>query len=288
MTRTFCLMQILFLIPVMSRATPLFNVTDFSGSSTVQLVGNASLSGTKLRITKSLTSQTSAAWLKTPQDITQSFTTTLSFTIGSPIVPGHNWPNGADGLALVIQNDPRTPLNTVLGGTSNQLGYGGNSVGPGVAIQRSLAVAVRTTQYQEIQLFSNGDNPDMQISWDSPDYQFGTPPLARQNGSLATILDTPQNLTLNYDANTQSVTVLLNNQSIGIDSIPLGKSLASLMESNTAIFGITSATGGGYATTDITSFTAASVPEPAHVAIISSTFALFAGRRKNRRADRIS
>jgi hypothetical protein len=245
-----------------SLAAPSIDITSFSTSSGVQLVGNATFASSKLRLTSSQVSQRSAAWINTPQDVTQSFTATMNFTIAGPVLAGHpTWPNGADGFALVIHNDPRTPLSTVIGGSSDELGYGANAAEPWTAIRQSLALTVRTTVFQKIQVYTNGDNPYLRFTQSG-----GSPialPVAEQTGSLGTILGMPQKLTFSYDAGNQALTVLLNDASIGIDAAPLGASLSSIVGANTATFGFTAATGVGYATTDITAFSAAAaVPEP--------------------------
>ncbi|MDB5320012.1 MAG: hypothetical protein JWN40_1643 [Phycisphaerales bacterium] len=273
---------VLFCVSLGSLAAPSIDITSFSAASGVQLVGSATFANAKLRLTSSQVSQRSAAWINTPQDVTQSFTATVNFTIAGPVVSGHpTWPNGADGFALVIQDDPRTPLNTVIGGSSDELGYGANAAEPWTAIRRSLALTVRTTVFQKIQVYANDDSPYLRFTQSG-----GSPiasPVAEQTGSLGTILGTPQKLTFSYDAGNQALTVLLNNASIGIDAAPLGASLSSIVGANTATFGFTAATGGGYATTDITAFSAAAaVPEPSATLLALTLLSARCVRRRMR------
>jgi hypothetical protein len=266
-------------------AAPTFDFANFATADpAVQLAGNAALSGTNVRLTDSQTNRRSAVWVATPQDVTQSFTARLTFTITKPDTARANAPNGADGLALVLQNDPRTPLSAVLGSDGGQLGYGYLSTGQ--AIRRSLAVAFRTFIYQQVQVFTNGDDPANAL-FDSAN---GTLPIASQIGNLDNVVGVPQTLSLAYDVVERTLTVRLNDRSIGLDGVALPAPLATIVGGNTAFFGVTGATGGGgYSTIDVSRFSDVVAPEPNGIGVAIGALALLAssrGRGRQRRRRR--
>jgi hypothetical protein len=196
--------------------------------------------------------QRGAIWVAQPQDVTESFTVDVLFRITEPFVhPTRYSPNGADGLALVIHNDPRPSLGNILGSSGGQLGYGRGFAGD--AIQNSFAAAVRTFTHQRIELFTNALNPNFALRELATD---GTPGFARQTGSLGDIVGVPQRLTLSYAAADHSLAVLLNGASIGLGYVPLPAPMSSIVGGDKGYFGITGSTGGYWSRIEVFEFSA--------------------------------
>lgn len=73
---------------------------DFSSIQKLNLVGDAAVSGTALRLTHSRWNRSGAAWLREKQTIAAGFETTFQFQLTHQ----HGVCGGGDGFALVLQN----------------------------------------------------------------------------------------------------------------------------------------------------------------------------------------
>ncbi len=91
-----------------------FDYEDFASIPNLDLVGDATVVGSRLELTPALTGRTGAAWYKAPQEVVRGFTTTFRFRI---VADGP----GADGLAFVIHNDPAQ--TAAIGGLGGGIGY---------------------------------------------------------------------------------------------------------------------------------------------------------------------
>ncbi len=127
------------------------NFTDFSsGQSLINRNGNATFSGSALRLTSNDPgSQTGSAWFNVRQPVQNGFTTTFTFQITNPSTPP------GDGIAFVIQN-ASTGVNAIgFVGNGGALGYGdadaSTTNNPGAGIASSIAI--------EFDVFNNS-------SWD--------------------------------------------------------------------------------------------------------------------------
>ena len=110
-----------------------------------------------LRLTTANLNQHGAAWYYIPQPLSTGFTTAFQFQISSTNSCFFcTFP--ADGMALVIQNDPAGTGAIGYTGNGQNLAYGNNDVstasGPGNAIKNSLAIELDTHQN------SNYSDPD--------------------------------------------------------------------------------------------------------------------------------
>ena len=115
------------------------------------------ISGGILRLTTANTNQRGSAWYKTHQPLASGFTTAFQFQISSTnSCFSCSFP--ADGLAVVIQNDPSGTGALGYTGNGQNLAYGNNDIstasGPGAAILNSLAIELDTQQN------SNYSDPD--------------------------------------------------------------------------------------------------------------------------------
>jgi len=205
------------------------------------------------------TNQNGSVFVTAPQDVTQSFTAQYTFFLQNPTGAT---PNGGDGLAFVIQGNGPAEL----GGGGTQLGYGDGVALAGHAIQNSLAVALITGTTDQIELFANTNNSNLDV----PSAAFAT-----QTGSEGNLTSAPNIVTVTYDAPdvpdpTGTLSVLFDGNSIGLNNVPLPASLQSLVGGPTGYFGFTSssdATNGS--AINIENIVAGPpVPEPSTIAVL--------------------
>ena len=263
-------------------AVPSINWPTFLFNAPFQDNGNALgvNFGTLLMTTSG--NQNSSTFVIASQDLTQSFTATYSFYIGSGSF-GANTTSGTGpgGIAFVIQGDSRGP--SALGGGGDQIGYGDGVANTGLAVQHSLALIYSTYGgSDQFELFTNTANGNFNAQGS---------PLATQAGSENLTSLSPSQIEMDYEAPDLSfpngaVTVLLNNNSIGLNNVALPASLQSLAGGSTGYFGFTASTAG-VATTGPEIFVpslvvGAPVPEPASASIICVSAIAFLARRRNR------
>src|SRR4051812_39123372 len=73
---------------------------NFASVEALSLVGDASVSGTALRLTRARHDRSGAAWFREKQPVASGFETTFQFRLTHEGGLGH----GADGFAFVLQN----------------------------------------------------------------------------------------------------------------------------------------------------------------------------------------
>ncbi len=110
-----------------------FRIVDLSD---LILVNNATIEGTKLRLTLNTNNQVGACWYKLKQPVSEGFSTEFTFQITDP----GGWLGGADGFAFVIQNYD-----------NNAIGTGGGGIGYS-NIPNSVAI--------EFDTWANGGDPN--------------------------------------------------------------------------------------------------------------------------------
>jgi len=230
-----------------------------------------------LRLTTANLNQHGSAWFKIQQPLSTGFTTAFQFQVSkSNACRGCSFP--ADGLAVVIQNDPSGTGAIGYTGNGQNLSYGNNDVstahGPGAAILNSLAVELDTFQnsnYSDpngnhIAVQSCGPNNSSTLTPNSADHNYVCP-----NGSLANLglQSLPSGLSLSDGlAHTITVNYLppasctsgCNNLSVYFDStlilqttIDLTQQL-NLTSGTNAYVGFTAATGSSVENNDIISW----------------------------------
>ncbi len=234
-------------------------------------------SGGALRLTAANQNQHGSAWFDVQQPLSSGFTTAYQFQISSTNSCFHcSFP--ADGLALVIQNDPANTGAIGYTGNGQNLAYGNNDVstahGPGSAILNSLAIELDTHQNSDysdpdgnhIAVQSCGPNNSSTLTPNSADHNYTCP-----NGSLAKLAlqSLPSGLSLT-DGLTHTITVnylspgtctsACNNLSVYFDStlilqttVDITKQL-NLTSGSTAYVGFTAATGSSVENNDIVSW----------------------------------
>ncbi len=254
-----------------------------SPAATCQVLTNGSPSLPKatssgvLRLTTANQNQHGSAWFAVQQPLATGFTTAFQFQIsntnacrfcGSP----------ADGLALVIQNDPSGTASIGYTGNGQNIAYGDNDIstasGPRQAILNSLAVELDTFQNSQygdpdgnhIAVQSCGPNNSSTLSPNSSDHTYIC---ADGNPAKLALQSLPSGLSLS-DGNVHTITVNYlppgtctsgcNNLSVYFDStlilqttVDITKQL-NLTSGSNAYIGFTAATGALVENNDIVSW----------------------------------
>ncbi|MGA2743375.1 MAG: choice-of-anchor D domain-containing protein [Candidatus Sulfotelmatobacter sp.] len=256
-------------------------------SCQVLTVGSPSLptvvTGGILQLNTANLNQHAAAWYYLPQPLSTGFTTAFQFQITSTNACfSCSFP--ADGMALVIQNDPAGTGALGYTGDGQNMSYGNNDVstasGPGNAITNSLAIELDTylnTNYSDpngnhIAVQSCGPNNPSTLTPNSADHDYVCP-----NGSLAAIAlqELPVGLSLS-DGNSHTITVnylppgnctsSCNNLVVYMDSTLILQTTLNLATqlnltaNGSAYIGLTSATGGSVENNNILSWSFSSLP----------------------------
>jgi hypothetical protein len=236
------------------------------------------ISGGVLRLTTANQNQHGAAWFGLQQPLSTGFTTAFQFEI-SNTNSCHNCSFPADGLALVIQNDPSGTGALGYTGNGQNLAYGNNDVstasGPGAAVLNSLAIELDSHQNSDygdpngnhIAVQSCGPNTSSSLVPNSADHNYICPNGISANLALQSL---PSGLSLTDGlAHTITVNYLppgtcasnCNNLSVYFDStlilqttIDITKQL-NLTSGTNAFLGFTAATGSLVQNNDILSWT---------------------------------
>ena len=193
--------------------------------------GNPAIAGNVLTLTNGGNYEASAAWFNTPVSTTGSFMASFTYTDVST--------QGADGIAFVLQNDPRG--TAAIGGNGGDLGYGeGLGVG-GSLIQPSVAY--------EINVY-NGPTQGTNFVTD------GSTGTYNATGAVNVASGDPINVMLVYDAAAQTLTEFLVDATTGSDYTHTytGINLPSTLGGSTAILGFTGGSGGYASTQTIGNF----------------------------------
>ena len=278
-----------------AQGATLFTYNGFSSTSGLTLVGSAATAttsdGTVLRLTPALNGQAGAAYSTSPVTLgsNATFSTLFHFRFTDPggIDP-------ADGITFVLAKS-----TSGLGSAGGGIGYAGvpNSVaiefdtynnGPGDG-NSSNHVSIDTGgSLTNTDLSNVYGNPSCGFSNGSPAQNPNTANGCMSNGHLWTGL-------ISYDGANLTVSVQDPAESsnfIAINSFAIN--IASILGTNTAFVGFTSATGAGHENHDITDWTFANtaaqistVPEPATPFLFGSGFLVVAWlARKRVRAAR--
>ncbi len=244
--------------PLVTGAVPSVAFTDFSDVSQFTLTGNAARVGNRIRLTSSVGGQAGGAFLTDPVLLgtAGSFASMFSFAVSNPSG------DGADGLAFVLQNDPRGP--SALGGNGGGIGL------PGI----SPYVAVVFKDYQQPQLQIRTDTGGTVAAVNIPNFEDG---VARY-------------CWVDYQGWSDVLSIYYSNN----PSMPLVPTLQYTIDlgayfaDNMPFAGFTAATGGEFATHEILAWelNGLLVPEPGTLSLLGLGLIAMARRRRNRRATR--
>jgi len=236
-----------------------------------------------LRLTAARLNQHGSAWFNLPQPVSTGFTTAFQFQISNTNSCFFcQFP--ADGMALVIQNDPAGTGAIGYTGDGQNIAYGNNDVstasGPRKAILNSLAVELDTHQNSDysdpdgnhIAVQSCGPNNSSVLTPNSADHNYVCP-----DGNLAKLAlqSLPAGVSLS-DGNIHTITVnylppgncnsSCNNFSVYLDSTLILQATVDItkqlnLTANGSIYvGFTAATGSLVQNNDIYSWSFSSLP----------------------------
>ncbi|HEY1483511.1 MAG TPA: chitobiase/beta-hexosaminidase C-terminal domain-containing protein [Candidatus Acidoferrum sp.] len=220
--------------------SPSINLSAGFTAGAMILNGNATLNGTRLRLTDGNGSEDSSAWFITPVNI-QQFTTSFTFQN-----TGGTNPQG-DGFTFTIQGNSSTTIGPRGGG----LGYGPDNVinpstSPNPPVAKSIAI--------KFDLYSNaGEGPDstgLYINGASP-----TIPAVDMTSSGVNIHNPDIfNVQLTYNGTNLTMTITdTTTNATFTDTWPIN--IPSTVGSNTAYAGFTAGTGGATAIQEIIGWT---------------------------------
>jgi hypothetical protein len=253
-----------------------FNYSDFSNTTGLAMNGNAAVAGNILRVTPAVGSQRGSVWYTQPMPVVNGFQLDMTFQFSGQVF------GGADGLAVLFQNDPRT--TTALGSATagSCIGYADDPAQPAnLGIVNSLALEIDT--YDAGAPFFDVTGAD--FSWhtngtgqndarESFSIGYVTPAVDFTNGLTHTlnIIYVPGTLTLKYDG----ATVLTTPYSFTTGGTWLGGGTVgglNLINGTSLYIGITGATGGVYENNDVLSwrFTSSPVAPPTYCTAGTST-----------------
>ncbi|MDP6537962.1 MAG: L-type lectin-domain containing protein [Planctomycetota bacterium] len=233
-----------------------FVYDDFDDTTGLELVGNSFPWQGVLRLTPSLNSNVGGAWYDTPVTVRGGFETTFEFQITSTAG------GGADGMALVIHNDPRG--TAALGSPGGSLAYGSDPA-PGPGLVNSVAF--------EIDTWPNGFNVDPDPddnhcsvhtngqAENQPDETFSigrsTFPFDASDGAVHSmrVVYLPGTLEVFVDGSTTALLSIAYDLELGgtwLNGNPVGG--IDLMSGGMAYVGFTAATGGVAENHDVVSW----------------------------------
>ncbi|MCC7015344.1 MAG: hypothetical protein IT454_22485 [Planctomycetes bacterium] len=234
-----------------------FSYPDFSTSTNLVLNGNATVAGNILRVTPAAASQRGAVWYAQPLSVVGGFQLDLRFQFSGQVF------GGADGLAIVFQNDPRTTAALGSATAGSCIGYADNPANPaGVGIQNSLALEIDTydagSPFFDVSgadfswhtngTLANDARESFSIGWVTPSVDF-TDGLVH----ALSIQYVPGTLSVKYDGNL----VLTTNYNFTTGGTWTGGGAVgglNLINGTSLYVGITGATGGVYENNDVLSW----------------------------------
>jgi hypothetical protein len=248
-----------------SPAMAQFSFSDFSSTAQLNLVQNAARVGNILRVTPAAQQQNGAAWFASRQTVAGGFSTTFQFQITNR----DSVFDGADGFALLVQNQGATAIGTSGGG----LGYN--------TMPNSLAVEFDTFFIPQTLGDPNGNHISV--------HSRGT--LANSIDEAFSLGNTGTGLAVNLSdglVHTARIAYAPGSMSVFVDNmvgpaltIPVNLSTLLSLSSGQAYVGFTSATGNGFENHDILNWSFVPVPEPSSFVLAAlGLVGLIAWRRR--------
>ncbi len=258
-----------------------FNFTDFSAASGLNLVSDAAVVGSALRLSSSNYSRVGGAWLSNLVNVGDGFTATFSFQItdrhqildDGTILSGADVASGGDGIAFVVQNYSVAALGLANSG----IGYYG--------IPNSLAVEFDTWKNQKVTYCEPNNNhiavqslgtaanrPEHCASTDPAD-PFANPNLGIYTPSADMASGAIYKAKIDYKPGSLKVFFIDMSNPVMDVNVNL-RTLLSLKNGSDAFIGFTSSTGGAWENHDLVSFTFSDVPEGNKAALLGTGLAI--------------
>jgi hypothetical protein len=223
---------------ITSGGTPVINLGTGFTAGAMTLNGNATLNGTRLRLTDGGTDEASSAWYSSTVNI-QQFTTNFSFQITGGTNPT------ADGFAFVIQGGSSSALGPDGGG----LGYGPATPGGTAGIGKSVAV--------KFDLYSN-DGEGVDSTGLYTDGASPTMPAVNMTSSGLNLHTTDVfNVQISYNGTNLTMTITdVTTNATFTQAWPIN--IPTTVGGNTALVGFTGGSGGDTAIQEIIGWTMSS------------------------------
>lgn len=235
---------IAFVLSTIAPARAAIHFENFASTQSLSLVGDATVSGHALRLTRAMNDRSGAVWSRQKQPVSSGFETTFQFQLTGQGGMGH----GADGFAFVLQNSGPEAL----GGRGSAGGFAvedpNYSSKKETVIPWSIAVFFDTFRNREA-----GDPSANYIAFCT----YGRPSEARWPAArLAFTSNLPAKL---KDRKVHTARILFRPPVLSVfldeSSAPVLKALVDLSivvdSQGSAWVGFTASTGGGYQNHDI-------------------------------------
>lgn len=219
----------------------IFDIKDFSKIKDFNLVQNAVVYDSILRLTKSDVYQKGAIWFNNTVDLSKGFNTKFTFRIseGKDLSEPDGSLPGADGITFLIQTNSPNIIGVAGGG----IGYEG--------IENCLAIEIDLYQNKDINYADpNGNHIACFASKNQLMPNHNSEDLIAQNINLPIIKNDNTNYTLeiDYNKNNNNLIIYLNESNatkkerLNINNFDLNE-LINLINNNSAYIGISAATG---------------------------------------------
>ena len=267
----------------------IIDVTDFGAASGLNLVSDASVQGSALRLSSSNYSRVGAAWFSNLVNVADGFTVTFRFQItdrhqlldNGTILSGADVASGGDGIAFVVQN---SSVNA-LGLPNSGIGYYG--------IPNSLAVEFDTWKNQKstycepdnnhiaVQSLGTAANRPEHCASTDPSDPYDNPTLGIYSPSADFASGSIYQARIDYIPGSLKVFFVDMSNPVMDVNVDL-RTLLALQDGNGAFIGFTSSTGGAWENHDLVNFSFSNVPEPNMVGLLGMALGLVAVKRARR------
>lgn len=234
-----------------------FNYPNFNSTTGLVMNANAAAVGGILRVTPAAGNQRGSVWYSQPLQVANGFHMEMTFQFTSQSA------SGADGLAILFQNDPRGTAALGSATAGSCIGYADNPAQPaGVGITNSLALEIDTydagTPFFDVTgndfswhsngTLANDARESFSIGW-------ATPPVDFTNGLVHSIaIDyVPGTLSVTYDGNPLFNTAFRFSTG-GVWPNGTSSGGLNLINGTSLYVGVTSATGGAWENNDVLSW----------------------------------
>lgn len=259
----------LSLIPAM-RAHADFNYTNFASTSGINLVGTSVQNANSIQLTQTAVGQAGAMWVQDKQDVSQAFEATMTIHIEN------KQGGGADGFALVIQNQSATALGASGGG----MGYARNQTFNVAGISNSLAVELDTWN-NDASDWVDGATPHVSIQTNGTGQNMADAGHSLGGLQLSPLGLTTHTIRVSYVPGTMSIYV----DGAATPAVVSAVNLSSLLslDNGKAWIGVTAGTGAPQDAqthvVDALSFVSTNIPAPGAGALAACGLVM-AGRRR--------
>ncbi|MDA3843885.1 MAG: T9SS type A sorting domain-containing protein [Candidatus Kapabacteria bacterium] len=151
-------------IEIKSTCNDVYAYADFKTSEHLDFVGKAQKRDSVIHLTRSMLKESGGIWIDDKVNVADGFTASFAFRL----IDGHDAsipeasPEGADGIAFVIQNSEKNALGRI----ASAMGYAG--------IKNSIAIEYDTFCNDDLQITSNNDPNGSHVAIQSAGFDMNT------------------------------------------------------------------------------------------------------------------